>query len=1095
VSFDPYHRWLGIPAVEQPADHYRLLGIARFESDADVIEQGADRQMTHVRSHQAGRHAEDAAKLLNEISAARVCLLDPDTKRQYDDGLRARLATVPSKASPLKKAEPLGEGPVASAPAPVLPVVSATETSTAARRTPAQRPRPTSRPLVLTVAIGGGALLLLLAVAGLFLLSDNGETESRNEARKTARSSDDRPKSTAPSKKETARDVKTPGIIAEPPADAKRDRVELPSLPELIRKVEPSVVRIEVTGSLRKGIGSGFFVDGQGTLITNYHVVRHASGAEVTFSDQTSAEVRGFLAVAPDKDLAALRLVPLNRPLVPLALAEDLPAKGSSVLSLGAPKGFSFAPSEGIVSAVRSGYEVREIFLDTVGFDEFKSSGLDDDATWIQTTAPISSGNSGGPLMNMQGEVVGVNTWTRTGGQNLNFALSAKDVRLFLDGVQTQSVKPLSDLPRPATELAGTAAGTPLDKGRVTKLPSKLSGRETACFSEHRGTVQALAVSRDGRYVATAGDDRICHVLDASKLTSLHRLGPHGARLTGVAFMRSAGDPNIVVSSERDTEKKASVLFWNFERESVISQLQESHHDAYGLRVSPDRSRLAVALGGSSARLYFISPFGRIGLETGKNDQPCRAVAFSPDSRHVLMGNGPRVIVWIFDETRRGPVGDFAGSSGSTVNCIAFSPDGTQVVTGHDDGVMRSWRFAGGQLVGQYKGHQGAIRAVAVAAEAPMIATAGADGTIRIWDVAKPKTLDVLKGHKGGVTSVAFLPGAKQIVSAGVDGTVRRWDLFGDERPPGKEQPETAEQIVQEGEIPVPSGQRRAEAQALVRDVFKDDYAKAQRSSQKAGLARRLLAQAEETEEENERYALLTEAGRLGLDAGDLEMALQAAYAIAKRYALDGMGLKVRTIEKLAKTVQNTRNWDKLARRSLVIADEAVTRSRYDLAAKAARIAQDAAAKARDIKLRKQTQHRLRRAEQDKLAWDAFREAVKVLESNPDDPAANLAAGKYFCMHAGDWLRGLKHLAKCSNSDLRNIALQDLAEPTTGQAQVKLAQGWHNLAKDAASDERRALLSRAMHWYRQALPNLSSLQRLKVEKMLKEIQASLSAGS
>ena len=55
-TIDPYHRWLGIPANEQPANHYRLLGLSLFESDPEVIRDGAERQMTHVRKYQLGKH-------------------------------------------------------------------------------------------------------------------------------------------------------------------------------------------------------------------------------------------------------------------------------------------------------------------------------------------------------------------------------------------------------------------------------------------------------------------------------------------------------------------------------------------------------------------------------------------------------------------------------------------------------------------------------------------------------------------------------------------------------------------------------------------------------------------------------------------------------------------------------------------------------------------------------------------------------------------------------------------------------------------------------------------------------------------------------
>ncbi len=81
--FDPYHTWLGIPPKDQPADHYRVLGLARFEDNADVIGNAADRQMAHVRNA-GGNHEHDQAAVLSRLSTARVCLLDPAKRQQYD---------------------------------------------------------------------------------------------------------------------------------------------------------------------------------------------------------------------------------------------------------------------------------------------------------------------------------------------------------------------------------------------------------------------------------------------------------------------------------------------------------------------------------------------------------------------------------------------------------------------------------------------------------------------------------------------------------------------------------------------------------------------------------------------------------------------------------------------------------------------------------------------------------------------------------------------------------------------------------------------------------------------------------------------------
>jgi len=88
-QFDPYHRWLGIRPEEQPADHYRLLALARFEDDVDVIRDAAEQRIRHVRSYQLGPHRKLSQKILNELAAAKACLLDARERAAYDERLRA----------------------------------------------------------------------------------------------------------------------------------------------------------------------------------------------------------------------------------------------------------------------------------------------------------------------------------------------------------------------------------------------------------------------------------------------------------------------------------------------------------------------------------------------------------------------------------------------------------------------------------------------------------------------------------------------------------------------------------------------------------------------------------------------------------------------------------------------------------------------------------------------------------------------------------------------------------------------------------------------------------------------------------------------
>jgi hypothetical protein len=91
-SFDPYHVWLGIAPEEQPANLYRLLGLGEFENNRDVIDNAADRQMAHLRTFQSGKHGDLTQRLLNEVAAARICLLDAKRKTAYDQELHAKLA-------------------------------------------------------------------------------------------------------------------------------------------------------------------------------------------------------------------------------------------------------------------------------------------------------------------------------------------------------------------------------------------------------------------------------------------------------------------------------------------------------------------------------------------------------------------------------------------------------------------------------------------------------------------------------------------------------------------------------------------------------------------------------------------------------------------------------------------------------------------------------------------------------------------------------------------------------------------------------------------------------------------------------------------
>lgn len=218
-------------------------------------------------------------------------------------------------------------------------------------------------------------------------------------------------------------EIEAPQAAPEDSSQLEPPAVDLPSLDllsqqdlltSLYEQTNSGVVAIRVLSSENVGnsaLGSGFVIDTEGHLITNYHVVRSASELEIDFPSgfKTRGEVIG---TDSDSDIAVIKVDAPPKELHPLPLGDsDQLLVGQSVFAIGNPHGLYGTMTTGIISSLgRTMQSLRE----TPGGSFFTAGGI------IQTDAAINPGNSGGPLINLNGEVIGVNVAISSSSLDIN---------------------------------------------------------------------------------------------------------------------------------------------------------------------------------------------------------------------------------------------------------------------------------------------------------------------------------------------------------------------------------------------------------------------------------------------------------------------------------------------------------------------------------------------------------------------------------------------------------------------------------------------------------------------------------------------------
>lgn len=282
---------------------------------------------------------------------------------------------------------------------------------------------------------------------------------------------------------------------------------------------------------------------------------------------------------------------------------------------------------------------------------------------------------------------------------------------------------------------------------------------------------------------------------------------------------------------------------------------------------------------------------------------------------------------------------------------------------------------------------------------------------------------------------------------------------------------------------PLPSAAASRAAIEELKAIFRADYSAATVPGKKAALAAELLSNATKTAKPVDRWAMFSESMRLAADGGDAGLTLKAIETAGGEFAIDEDALLLDALVKLAPKATPQAS-DELARTALAIAKRASESGSEQPAQRAITLATALANKAKNRELLaeiKGWQQTLKDQEKVSRELEAMESRLKA---DGDNPETCLEVGKYFCFEVEDWERGLPLLAKGSDTELARLAVADLNAGESRDALLALAEAWQTWAEDERGDLKAGGLQRAVTIYREILPEMEGLERIRIEKLI-----------
>jgi WD40 repeat protein/formylglycine-generating enzyme required for sulfatase activity len=515
APFDPYHIWLGISETARPVSKYRLLSIDEFESDRDVISTAAERQTVFLRTLQAGEHSILVAELLNEVSQARVTLLNADQKAVYDEELREQQTPEPEpEPTPI---------PVVQTPSPTPVVVRGTVTQefpvsvvqTVKRPRRRRQKEIWKRPAVIGVSLVG-----VIAVLALMMFSGDAEPVASNVP----------PVVTSPF-------MPSPVPVPEPQTDPVPHPVTPPTLPPQ-REAEPepktgSESEPQPTVSTLAGHTNTVYCvsfSRDGKWVASAGLASVGGKNNITIWDTWTGERFQTIEGVPDRIFS-------------IAFSTD----GKTIASGNWDRTIKFWDID--TGAPLGNLGGHANYVRTVAFSpggKVIASGSNDQ------TIKLWDAGTGTELRTLTGHSHDVNSVAFSPDGNI-IASGSRDQTIKLwDGKTGLELWTVKVARSSILSVAFSPNGKMIASGcsdNTIKLWDAGTGTELSTLTGHSDDVNSVAFSPNGKTIASGSDDNTIKLWDVETRTELNSLVGHSHRVFSVAF---APDGKMIASGSAD---------------------------------------------------------------------------------------------------------------------------------------------------------------------------------------------------------------------------------------------------------------------------------------------------------------------------------------------------------------------------------------------------------------------------------------------------------------------------------------------------------------------------------------------------------------